>query len=121
MAVEHFRVVRSLALEGTDLTGFTGELIVRITNGYPVHWNITGTWDYEDPAIDPEVFSAEATAFPMTEVTEVRIPIDEARLASPAILIIEAAMTSEGPVQFTGAERVRLQVAYDGTYQVSVQ
>ena len=57
----------------------------------------------------------------MTEVTEVRIPIDEARLASPAILIIEAAMTSEGPVQFTGAERVRLQVAYDGTYQVSVQ
>jgi hypothetical protein len=120
-AVEHFRVVRSLALEGTDLTGFTGELIVRITNGYPVHWNVTGTWDYEDPAIDPEVFSAEAAAFPMTEVTEVRIPIDEARLASPAILIIEAAMTSEGPVQFTGAERVRLQVAYDGTYQVSVQ
>ena len=120
-AVEDFRVVRSLALEGTDLTGFTGELIVRITNGYPVHWNLTGTWDYEDPALDPEVFSAEVDAFPMAEVTEVRIPIDEARLASPATLVIEAVMTSEGPVQFTGAERVRLQVACEGTYQVSVQ
>ena len=120
-AVEDLRVVRSLALEGTDLTGFTGELIVRITNGYPVDWNVTGTWDYEDPELDPEVFTAEVAAFPITEVTEVRIPIDEARLASPARLIIEAAMTSEGPVQFTGVERVRLQVACEGTYQVSVR
>ena len=120
-AVEDLRVVRSLALEGTDLTGFTGELIVRITNGYPVDWNVTGTWDYEDPELDPEVFTAEVAAFPITEVTEVRIPIDEARLASPASLIIEAAMTSEGPVQFTGVERVRLQVACEGTYQVSVR
>jgi hypothetical protein len=51
----------------------------------------------------------------------VRIPINEARLASPATLTIEAAMTSDGPVQFTGMERVRVQVACEGTYQVSVQ
>lgn len=120
-AVEDFRVVRSFALEGTDLTGFTGELIVRITNGYPVHWNLIGTWDYEDPALDPEVFSLAVSAFPTTEATEVRIPIDEVRLASPAALTIEAAMTSEGPVQFTGAERVRVQVACEGTYQVTVE
>jgi len=86
-----------------------------------VQWQVTGTWDYEDPALDAEVFTAVAAAFPTYEVAEVRIPIDEARLASPATLTIEAAMTSEGPVQFTGMERVRVQVACEGTYQVSVQ
>ena len=86
-----------------------------------MHWNLTGTWDYEDPALDPEVFSLAVSAFPTTEATEVRIPIDEVRLASPAALTIEAAMTSEGPVQFTGAERVRVQVACEGTYQVTVE
>lgn len=120
-AIENFRVVRSLAFEGADLSGFEGELIVRITNGYPVEWNVTGTWDYEDPALDAEVFTVMSTAFPTTEVAEVRIPINEARLASPATLTIEAAMTSDGPVQFTGMERVRVQVACEGTYQVSVQ
>ena len=82
---------------------------------------MTGTWEYEDPALDAEVFNAVSTAFPSNEVAEVRIPIDEARLASPATLTIEAAMTSDGPVQFTGVERVRVQVACEGTYQVSVQ
>ena len=120
-AIENFRVIRSLAFEGTELAGFDGELIVRVTNGYPVQWQVTGTWDYEDPALDAEVFTAVAAAFPTNEVAEVRIPIDEARLASPATLTIEAAMTSEGPVQFTGMERVRVQVACEGTYQVSVQ
>ena len=120
-AIENFRVIRSLAFEGTELAGFDGELIVRVTNGYPVQWEVTGTWDYEDPALDAEVFTAVAAAFPTNEVAEVRIPIDEARLASPATLTIEAAMTSEGPVQFTGLERVRVQVACEGTYQVSVQ
>lgn len=120
-AIENFRVIRSLAFEGTELAGFDGELIVRVTNGYPVQWQVTGTWDYEDPALDAEVFTALAAAFPTNEVAEVRIPIDEARLASLATLTIEAAMTSEGPVQFTGMERVRVQVACEGTYQVSVQ
>jgi len=120
-AIENLRVVRSLELEGTELSGFDGELIVRVTNGYPVQWQVTGTWDYEDPALDAEVFTAVAEAFPTAEVTEVRIPIDEARLASPATLTIEASMTSDGPVQFTGVERVRVQVACEGTYQVSVQ
>ena len=120
-AIENFRVIRSLAFEGTELAGFDGELIVRVTNGYPVQWQVTGTWDYEDPALDAEVFTAVVAAFPTNEVAEVRIPIDEARLASSATLTIEAAMTSEGPVQFTGMERVRVQVACEGTYQVSVQ
>jgi hypothetical protein len=120
-AIENFRVIRSLAFEGTELAGFDGELIVRVTNGYPVQWQVTGTWDYEDPALDAEVFTALAAAFPTNEVAEVRIPIDEARLASSATLTIEAAMTSDGPAQFTGMERVRVQVACEGTYQVSVQ
>ena len=94
---------------------------MRITNGYPVAWNVTGTWDYEDPELDAEVFTAASAAFPASEAAEVRIPIDEARLASPATLTIEAAMTSDGPVQFTGMERVRVQVACEGTYLVSVQ
>lgn len=117
-AIENFRIVRSLAIEGTELVGFDGELILRFTNGYPVDWAVTGTWDYEDPTLDAEVFSAVAAAFPMNEAAEVRIPINEARLASPATLTIEAAMTSDGPVQFTGVERVRVQVACQGTYQV---
>lgn len=119
--IEGFRIVRSIAFEGTDLAGFNGELILRFTNGYPVHWNVKGTWDYEDLELGAEVFTAEAPAFPMAEVTEVRIPIGEARLASPGTLTIEAAMTSDGPVQFSGVERVRLQVACQGTYQVSVR
>lgn len=120
-AIEDLRVVRSLEFEGTDLNGFEGELIVRVTNGFPVHWDLQGTWNYEDPALDPEVFDVNLEAFPGSETVEVRIPIDEARLASAAVLSIEAAMQSEGPVQFTGVERTRLQVAVEGTYNVEIQ
>jgi hypothetical protein len=67
------------------------------------------------------VFEFEAAAFPAGQGVEVRIPINEARLASAATLTVEAAMSSDGPVQFTGTERTRLQVAVAGTYQVEVQ
>jgi hypothetical protein len=120
-AIEDFRVVRSLEFEGTELKGFDGELIVRLTHGFPVNWTVQGTWDYADPLLDPEVFAFEAAAFPAGEAVEVRIPINEARLASAATLTIEAAMSSDGPVQFTGTERTRLQVAVAGSYQVEVQ
>ena len=120
-AIEDFRIVRSLEFEGTDLKGFDGELIVRLTQGFPVNWTVRGTWDYADPLLDPEVFEFEAAAFPGGHEVEVRIPINESRLASAAILTIEAAMSSDGPVQFTGMERTRVQVAVAGTYQVEVQ
>lgn len=119
-AIEDLSIIRSFEFEGIDLAGFEGELIIKLTNGYPVQWNATGTWDYEDLDLDAEVFHAVASAFPMTDVVEVRIPIDEDRLSSTATLTIEAAMTSDGAVQFTGAERMRLQVACQGTYQANI-
>lgn len=120
-AIEDLRVVRSLEWDGEELKGFEGELIVRVTNGFPVQWSLQGTWTYADATLEPEVFTLGLDAFPGSETAEIRIPINEARLASPAVLSIEAAMKSDGPVQFTGAERTRLQVAVEGTYNVEVQ
>lgn len=120
-AIENLSVVRSLEWEGEDLKGFEGELIVRLTNGFPVQWNLQGTWAYADAALEPEVFALGLDAHPGSETAEIHIPIDEARLASAAVLSIQAAMKSDGPVQFTGTERTRLQVAVEGTYNVVVE
>ena len=59
-------------------------------------------------------------AFPAGETQELRLPIDEERLEAGGVLEVFASMRSDGPVEFTGLERIRMQLGLDGTYEVIV-
>lgn len=120
-AVEQFKLIRTLDFEGTDLPGFEGDLIIRLTNGFPVEWDFVGVWTYEEFDLEPDSFQGSLQAFPGSEIMEIRIPVDDLRAASAGSLTIEASMNSEGPVSFTGMERMRIQVAFEGSYDVVVQ
>jgi hypothetical protein len=52
---------------------------------------------------------------------EWRLPVSDLRLKNPSELLFSARMDSEGEVVFTGNERLRLQVAIEGTHQVTVE
>jgi hypothetical protein len=51
---------------------------------------------------------------------ELRIPVDEQRLATAGVIDVVASMRSEGPVEFTGRERIRMELGVEGMYQVEV-
>ena len=119
-AIEGFTVARSVEFGGADFAGFEGELIVRLNNGFPVKWALDGAWDYADESLEPAPIEALIPAFSDGASVEIRIPMDEQRLQSPATLTLRAAMQSEGPVEFSGHERFRVHVAFEGTYQVEV-
>ena len=52
---------------------------------------------------------------------EWRLPVSDLRLKNPSELLFSARMDSEGEVVFTGNERLRIQVAIEGTHQVTVE
>ena len=119
-AVENFEIRRVLDLEGTDLAGFDGELVVRLTNGFPVNWDLDAEWIYADESLAPFDLTGTLGSFPNDGPLELRIPMDEQRVKSSAELLVNLRMRSDGPVEFSGRERIRLQMGFEGFYQVEV-
>jgi len=118
--IEDFQIARSLELSPTDLPGFNGDLLVRLTNGFPVEWTFNAVWRFPGTGIDPVFIEGLVPAFPGGEMLEFRIPVDEQRLATAGVIDLVASMRSEGPVEFTGRERMRLELGVEGMYQVEV-
>lgn len=118
--IEDFQIARSLELSPTDLPGFNGDLLVRLTNGFPVEWTFNAVWRFPGTGIDPVFIEGLVPAFPGGEMLELRIPVDEQRLATAGVIDVVASMRSEGPVEFTGRERIRMELGVEGMYQVEV-
>jgi len=119
-AIENFEIRRTLDIDGADLVGFDGELVVRLSNGFPVNWELEAEWNYADENLDPLTLSGSVGSFPNGEPLVLRIPMDEQRVKSPAELAVNLRMRSDGPVEFTGHERIRMQLGFEGFYQVEV-
>ena len=119
-AIENFQIARSVELPSNDLPGFDGDLVVRLTNGFPVEWTFNATWRFPGTGIESVFIEELIPAFPAGETQELRLPIDEERLEAGGVLEVFASMRSDGPVEFTGLERIRMQLGLDGTYEVIV-
>ena len=123
--IEQFGVKQVIDFEGVNLPQFEGDLVLRLTNGFPVSWDFNAEWEHPDDAFDTEVIHGTMASFfdesDPSNVIEWRIPVDDNRLVGPSQLVFSAHMDSEGEVVFTGNERLRLQVAIEGTHQVTVQ
>lgn len=124
--IDQFGFERDLEFGGMDLRGFQGDLVIRMTNGFPVEWLVDAEWEFLDALIDPVVLEGVVDAFgamgeEASHEYELRLPVDEARIGASSVLRIGAQMSSEGRVEFTGRERLRLQVTFEGTYDVIVE
>jgi hypothetical protein len=123
--IEQFGVAQTIDFEGVDLPQFEGDLVLRLTNGFPVSWDFNAEWVHSDDAFGTESIDGMVPSFfdetGASNVIEWRIPVGDLRLMGPSQLAFTARMDSEGEVIFTGNERLRLQVAIEGTHQVTVE
>lgn len=123
--IEQFGVAQTFDFEGVDLPQFEGDLVLRLTNGFPVSWDFNAEWVHSDDAFGTESIDGMVPSFfdetGASNVIEWRIPVGDLRLRGPSQLAFTARMNSEGEVIFTGNERLRLQVAIEGTHQVTVE
>lgn len=123
--IEQFGVAQTIDFEGVDLPQFEGDLVLRLTNGFPVSWDFNAEWVHSDDAFGTESIDGMVPSFfdetGASNVIEWRIPVGDLRLMGPSQLAFTARMNSEGEVIFTGNERLRLQVAIEGTHQVTVE
>ncbi|MDA7743624.1 hypothetical protein N8891_05325 [Flavobacteriales bacterium] len=124
-AIEQFGVSQTFDFGGLDVPQFEGDLVLRLTNGFPVSWEFNAEWVNLSSAFVPEYLDGTVPSFfdesGDSHVIEWRIPISDLRLSDPSQLIFSARMDSDGDVVFTGNERLRLQVAIEGTHQVTVE
>lgn len=124
-AIEQFGVAQTFNFEGVDLPQFEGDLVLRITNGFPISWDFNAEWIHSDDAFASEVLDGMVPSFfnetSASNVIEWRIPVGDLRLTGSSQLVFSARMNSEGEVVFTGNERMRLQVSIEGTHQVTVE
>jgi hypothetical protein len=124
-AIEQFGVSQTFDFGGLDVPQFEGDLVLRLTNGFPVSWDFNVEWVNLSSAFVPEYLDGTVPSFfdesGDSNVIELRIPISDLRLSDPSQLIFSARMDSDGDVVFTGTERLRLQVAIEGTHQVTVE
>lgn len=123
--IEQFGIARTFELGGTDLPDFEGDLILRLNNGFPVSWDLHAEWTHPDGEIATEIIDGFIPSFTDEEneghFIEWRIPVTDLALLNPSQLLFSARMDSDGEVVFTGNEKLRLQVAIEGTHQVTVE
>ena len=123
--IEQFGIARTFELGGTDLPDFEGNLILRLNNGFPVSWDLHAEWTHPDGEIATEIIDGFIPSFTDEEneghFIEWRIPVTDLALLNPSQLLFSARMDSDGEVVFTGNEKLRLQVAIEGTHQVTVE
>lgn len=124
-AIEQFTVEQVFDFDGTDLPQFEGDLVLRLTNGFPVDWEFNAEWLHPNDAFPSEFIEGIVPSFGddsgASNEVEWRLPVSDLRLKNPSELLFSARMDSEGEVVFTGNERLRIQVAIEGTHQVTVE
>jgi hypothetical protein len=123
--IESLKLRQVRDIEPMSIPDFQGDLVVQVTNGFPISWGLEWVWTFENTALEPLLFAGESPAFQSStdeeEAIEYRIPISSEMLLSGGQLEILGSMQSNGPVTFRGNERLRLQVRVEGTHQVEIE
>ena len=123
--IENLRLRQLRDIDPISLPDFNGDLVLEVTNGFPVHWGLQWIWTFDNTSLDPLVFSGESLAFQLgatiEEPIEYRIPISSEMLLSGGQLEITGSMQTDGVVVFSGNERMRIQVRIEGTHQVVIK
>lgn len=123
--IDQFGIEQTFDFSGADLPHFEGDLVLRLTNGFPISWEFNVEWMHPNEAFESEFFEGSVPSFSHeysdSSAMEWRIPVSELQLIGPSQFVFSAHMDSEGEVIFTGNERLRLQVAIEGTHQVAVE
>ena len=123
--IEHLRLRQVRDIDPISLPDFNGDLVLEVTNGFPVHWGLEWVWTFDNASLEPLFFAAESPAFlsDMTEdvPVEYRIPISSEMLLSGGQLEITGSMQTDGAVVFSGNERMRLQVRVEGVHEVVIE
>ena len=123
--IENLRLHQVLEMDPISLPDFNGDLVLEVTNGFPVHWGLDWIWTFDQPSIEPLLFTGELEAFPGEvdqEASSVfRIPISSDMLLSGGQLAVTGSMQTDGAVVFSGHERMRIQVRVEGKHQVVIE
>ncbi|MDE0979424.1 MAG: hypothetical protein OSA78_05470 [Flavobacteriales bacterium] len=123
--IENLRLRQVRDMEPISLPDFNGDLVLEVTNGFPVHWGLQWILTFDNTSLEPLVFSGESLAFQvgttLEEPIEYRIPISSEMLLSGGQLEITGSMQTDGAVVFSGNERMRIQVRIEGTHQVVIK
>ena len=123
--IENLRLRQVRDLDPISLPDFNGDLVLEVTNGFPVHWGLEWIWTFDNDSLEPMFFAAASPAFlsGMTDEAsiEYRIPISSEMLLSGGQLEITGSMQTDGAVVFSGNERLRLQVRVEGVHEVVIE
>jgi len=123
--IENLRLRQVRDIASISLPDFDGDLVLNVSNGFPVRWGLEWVWTFDDTSLDPVFFAGESPAFnsaiPVGDPIEYRIPISSEMLFSGGQLEITGSMETDGPVTFSGDERMHLQVRIEGTHQAKIE
>ena len=122
--IENLRLNQVLEVAPISLPQFEGDVIVTVTNGFPVDLGLEMIWNFDDPSYAPVEVVGVVSAFDIDEGTaswEYRIPMDTEALYGGSSMDVTGSMSTEGEVVFSGQERMRIQVRIEGTYFVGVE
>ena len=122
--IENLRLNQVLEVDPISLPQFDGDVIVTVTNGFPVDLGLEIIWNFDDPTYAPVEVVGVVSAFDLNEGAaswEYRIPLDTEALYGGSRLDVTGSMSTEGEVVFNGLERMRIQVRIEGTYLVEIE
>lgn len=123
--IENLRLHLMRELEPISLPDFTGDLVLEVTNGFPIDWGLDCVWTFDNASLEPLLFAGEWNSnwqgLDSDEPVELRIPISSDMLMSGGELAITGYMQTDGPVVFTGNERMRIQMRVEGKHQVVIE
>jgi hypothetical protein len=122
--IENLRLNQVLEVDPISLPQFDGDVIVTVTNGFPVDLGLEIIWNFDDPTYAPVEVVGVVSAFDLNEGAaswEYRIPMDTEALYGGSRLDVTGSMSTEGEVVFNGLERMRIQVRIEGTYLVEIE
>lgn len=122
--IENLRLNQVLEIAAISLPQFDGDVIVTVTNGFPVDLGLDMIWNFDDPSFAPVEVVGVVSAFDVDEGSaswEYRIPMDTEALYGGSRLDVTGSMSTEGEVVFSGLERMRIQVRIEGTYLVEIE